>query len=101
MEDSQTSIPLKKILKEYKPDNSLFSEDTPEIYKLKKALFQLDEAHKRVMVMYAELGSQRKLAKALGVSPATVNHLLGDIREEIIRLYGPADFKKDFEKWIH
>lgn len=101
MDDSQTSVPLQKILKEYKPDSSLFSEDTPEIYRLKKAVFDLDEAHKRVMVMYAELGSQRQLAKALGVSPATVNHLVSEIRTEIIKNYGIKDFQKDFERWIH
>ena len=46
----------------------------------------LNVIERRVLLLYAELGSLRKVAKVLNVSPTTVYYKLKDVREKIITL---------------
>lgn len=77
-------IDIKAILEDYKPDNDLFSEEQEKINKLKNIIYNnLSEVDKRIILMYAELGSLRKLGKELGVSPSTALFRIRDIRNKI------------------
>lgn len=76
----------KEIIEDYMPaegDNLIFCEDDAKIYAVKKALASLPETHKRVVILYAECGSMRKVAKILGVSAGTICQLLKTIRKDI------------------
>ena len=46
----------------------------------------LNVIERRVLLLYAELGSLRKVAKVLNVSPTTVYYKLKDVREKILTL---------------
>lgn len=76
---------FKKIFEDYQPDNDIFSEEPEVVAKLKDVIFnRLSEIDRRVILLYAELQSQRKVAKLLGVSASTVNILIRRIRKEIL-----------------
>lgn len=44
---------------------------------------RLNDTEKRLLLLYAEIGSQRKVAELLRVSPATINRIIKDIREKL------------------
>lgn len=51
---------------------------------LKTVIFEdLTEVERRVILLYVELQSQRKLGKLMGLSAATVNKILKDIKKKI------------------
>lgn len=72
------------ILQTYIPDDSLFSEEEPMMNKLKHIIYSLPEPDKRIILMYAELRSLRKLAAELGVCASTAHAKIRDIREKIL-----------------
>ena len=76
-------IDIDKILEEYKPDNSLFTEEDENINKLKNIIYSLTEPEKRIILLYAELGTFRKLGKELGVSTSSAYLKVLDIRNKI------------------
>lgn len=76
-------IDIDKILEEYKPDNSLFAEEDEKINKLKNIIYSLTEPEKRIILLYAELGTFRKLGKELGVSTSSAYLKIKDIRNKI------------------
>lgn len=76
-------INIDKILEEYKPDNSLFTEEDEKINKLKNIIYSLTEPEKRIILLYAELGTFRKLGKELGVSTSSAYLKVLDIRNKI------------------
>ena len=77
---------LNKILKDYEPDTDIFSDEDEVVAKLKDIIFnRLSEIDRRVIILYAEEQSQRKVAKILGVSASTVNILIRRIRKEILQ----------------
>lgn len=79
---------IKKVIEEYQPDCDIFSQEDESVAKLKDIIFnRLSEIDKRVILLYAEVQSQRKVAKILGVSPGTVNKLIKRIREDILKWY--------------
>lgn len=55
----------------YQPNNDIFSSDEFEVYKIKKIISQLAEPDRRLILLYAELGSYEKLSAVLKVSKAT------------------------------
>lgn len=77
------NIDIDKILEEYKPDNSLFTEEDEHINKLKNIIYSLTEPEKRIILLYAELGTFRKLGKELGVSTSSAYLKVLDIRNKI------------------
>lgn len=77
-------IDIRKIENDYKPDETLFSEENEFIRRIKKiVLNELDEVDKRILLIYAEKGNQRETGKLLGVSAATINQKIKDIRQKI------------------
>lgn len=83
-----TPLSFEQILNDYKPDNSLFSEESPEINTLKNIIFNnLDEVEKRVILLYAECGNFRKLGKELGVCASTARTEIIKIRKKIYAYY--------------
>ena len=79
-------INMKRILEEYLPDDDLFSSEDARMNALKHIIYEkLSEIDKRVILLYAELGSQREVGRKLGVSASTVNILIKRIRNEILK----------------
>lgn len=77
---------MKRILEEYLPDDDLFSVEDERVNALKHIIYdKLSETDKRVILLYAELGSQREVGRKLGVSASTVNILIKRIRNEILK----------------
>lgn len=81
------SIDIEELVTEYKPDNSIFTEDTERFNKLSNIIFNhLEEWERRVILLYAECKSIRKVAKILDVSPSLVNVVVNKIRNKV-KLY--------------
>lgn len=86
---------INDIINEYKPDNSLLSEEEINILKLKNIIFnELDEVDRRIILMYAEFGSLRKLGKELGVCATSAYIKINEIRKKILEKYYDAYFNK-------
>ena len=86
--NDKQNLNIKDILEDYSPDNSIFTEENPEINKLKNIIYNdLDEVDRRIIIMYAELGSLRKLGKELGVCAATALTKIIEIRKKIYDNY--------------
>ncbi len=84
---SEKIINMTRILQEYLPDDSLFTEEDERMLRLKHIIYDcLSETDKRVILLYAELGSQRDVGEKLGVSASTVNILIRKIRQKILEL---------------
>lgn len=78
---------IKEILDRYRPSEDIFCEDSEKVRKVKFVIYNcLNEVDRRVILLYAELGTQRALAERLGVSTSTVNKLLKEIRKKIYAL---------------
>ena len=86
---------LRQAMKDYEPQDSIWSNDDINMTRLKTAVWQLPEELKRVMILYAEVGSQPEVGKMLGVSPSTICNLLKDIKRQIKENYGDS-FDTDF-----
>ena len=81
-------IDIYAIIAKYSPNDDIFNEDDEEVQKLKKIIYNdLDEVDRRILLMYAELGSLRKLAKEIGVSATAAYFRVKQIREKILQLY--------------
>lgn len=64
-------------------DNTVFAEDE-EMDKLKNVVKnELSDFEKRMILLYTEIGSQRKLASLLGCSPSTICKFISQIRTKI------------------
>lgn len=80
-------IDIKTILEDYKPDNSLFTEEPDLVNRIKNIIYnKLDEPNRRIILLYAELGNYRDLAKVLNVSIGTVSSRINRIKN-IIKEY--------------
>ena len=81
-------INMKRILEDYLPDDDIMSEEDFRVNALKHIIYErLSETDKRVILLYAELGSQREVGRKLGVSASTVNILIKRIREDILKYF--------------
>lgn len=81
-------INMKRILEDYLPDDDVMSEEEWKVNALKHIIYdRLSETDKRVILLYAELGSQREVGRKLGVSASTVNILIKRIREDILKYF--------------
>ena len=81
---------LRQAMKDYEPQDSIWSNDDEKMTRLKTAVWQLPEEYKRVLILYAEAGSQREVGKILGVSPSTICNLLKVIKQLIKDNYGDS-----------
>lgn len=80
-------IDIKALEEEYKPNGSIWNEDDGKIHRLKTIVRDLEETDKRIILLYAELQSQRKVAKLLGISTSLVNIKVNEIRRKILDEY--------------
>lgn len=90
---------LRQAMKDYEPQDSIWSNDDEKMTRLKTAVWQLPEEYKRVLILYAEAGSQREVGKILGVSPSTICNLLKVIKQLIKDNYGDS-FDTDFNTGV-
>lgn len=74
---------ITKIIEDYKPNETIFSEDDNDVYTLKKALESLEPSDKIIFVMYCENGSLRKVGKQLGVSHTIIYKQIQRIKKQI------------------
>lgn len=80
---------LNKLYDEYAIDKDVFNEESQKVKVLKDIIFNnLNELDKRIILLYAEEGSMRRVAKHLGVSVATAYHTISRIRDKILEEYG-------------
>lgn len=80
---------LKDIMTDYKPIEGIFNEEPETVAVIKDIIWhRLSEVDRRIIILYAHLGSQRKLGKELGLSASTCNKLIREIRRKI---YGHLD----------
>lgn len=76
---------IEDLLEDYAPDNTIFSNESPEINKIKNIIYNdLDEVDRRIIILYAELGSLRALGKELGVSASSAWLKIRDIKKKIL-----------------
>lgn len=79
---------LKNILEDYTKDDSIWSEESPKVKVLKDAIdLKLNEAEKIILLLYAETGSMRQLAKDLEVSHSSVIKEIDEIRMKVLDYY--------------
>ena len=75
---------IDKILQEYQSDEI---KDNEEMYNLKQWIEKnLSEQEKRLLILYADLASLRKVAKLLNCSQCTVNNYLKNIIQNRIEV---------------
>lgn len=75
---------MKNILEDYKPDEDIFNEEDDKIHRIKQIIYNdLDEVDRRCLLMYAELGSLRKLGNELGVSVSSAFIKIKSIQNKI------------------
>lgn len=79
---------IDSLLDDYKPSNDIFSEDDERVAKLKRIIYNsLDEVDRRIIILYAELGSLRKLGKELGISTSSAWIRINAIKKKILNIY--------------
>lgn len=77
-----------EIYSDYLPDDSVFSEETEEINHLKHIIFdKLTESERRIIILYTELQSVRKVAKLLFISPSSAWNEISRIKKKILQIY--------------
>ena len=77
---------IKEILEDYQPSYDIFNEEDELIDKLKHIIyFKLNEVDKRIILMYAELKSLRKLGLELGISVSSAWIKINEIRDKIYK----------------
>lgn len=102
VEQMKERVSIEQIIQDYMPHNDdIWNEDSALIDLIKNIIFKdLNEAQMRVLLLYAEYGKQREIAKMLGVSPSSINMYLQRIRKKIaekLLAYGYLD-KTDTDK---
>lgn len=77
---------IKEILEDYQPSDDIFNEEDELINNLKHIIYlKLNEVDKRIILMYAELKSLRKLGMELGISVSSAWIKVNEIREKIYK----------------
>lgn len=77
---STQNIDIRKIIAEYAPDPL---NDTDDTLALKNAIELLPEADRRILILYADLGSIRKVAMMLDTTYYYVQLKLKEIKQKI------------------
>lgn len=77
-------INIYEIENKYCPSDDIFSEDDPNIDKLKRIIYhKLDDTEKRIMLCYIEIGNLRDTAKLFKVSTSTIYGYIKKIKDYI------------------
>ena len=82
-------LDIKEILEDYQPSDDIFNDEDELINKLKHIIYlKLNEVDKRIILMYAELKSLRKLGMELGISVSSAWLKIKEIRDKIYKELG-------------
>lgn len=77
-----------EIYRDYLPDDSVFTEEEAKINKLKHIIFDtLTESERRIIILYTEHQSVRKVAKLLFISPSSAWLEIDRIKTKIKSIY--------------
>ena len=77
---------IKEILEDYQPSDDIFNEEDELINNLEHIIYlKLNEVDKRIILMYAELKSLRKLGMELGISVSSAWLKIKEIRDKIYK----------------
>lgn len=87
-------ININNIIEDYLPDAHPISGDSAYMYTLKSSVQSLTEIDRRIILLYADCGSMRRLGKYLGVSTSTAYNEIKRI-QKIIKQY-MIDHKYDY-----
>ena len=80
---------IKEILEDYQPSDDIFNEEDELINNLEHIIYlKLNEVDKRIILMYAELKSLRKLGMELGISVSSAWLKIKEIRDKIYKELG-------------
>lgn len=83
-----TKFNLKNIFEDYSKDDSIWSDESPKIKVIKDAIdLKLTQAEKIILLLYAETGSMRQLAKDLEVSHSSVIKAVDEIKLKVLDYY--------------
>lgn len=75
---------LKELMETYRPNWDILTQEDLRTLMIKTVIFKdLTEIERRIILLYAELQSQRELGKIMGLSAATINKILKDIKKKI------------------
>lgn len=86
--DISKSFDIYELLLKYAPDQDLFSDEDRSTALLKDIIFhKLDETERRIIILYAELASLRKVAKVLGMSVCPIQKYISRLNKKITKLY--------------
>ena len=82
------NISLKDIYEDYAEDTTIFNEEDDKVRKIKHIIFNdLDEVDRRIILLYSEFESLRKLAAELNVSTTTAYYKVKEIKQKIMEKY--------------
>ena len=77
---------IKEILEDYQPSDDIFNDEDELVNNLKHIIYlKLNEVDKRIILMYAELKSLRKLGSELGISVSSAWIKIKEIRDKIYK----------------
>lgn len=74
-------IDVDKLVREYLPDNDLWSEEDELIGRYKRNIMRLEMADRIIFLLYVELASYRKVAKMLGCSHTLISKEINRIKK--------------------
>ena len=78
-------IDIYKILEKYQIDNDIFCAEEELTRRIKEIIWSdLDEIDRRVLLIYSELGSLRRLGKELNVSSSAAQQKIKQIKNKIL-----------------
>lgn len=81
-----SKLNIKEILEDYQPSDDIFNEEDEMVNALKHIIYlKLNEVDKRIILMYAELKSLRKLGMELGISVSSAWIKINEIRDKIYK----------------
>ena len=88
MKQQNDKIDIVDIIETYKPDNSLFSNEESDVNFAKNVIYsKLNEADRRIFLLYVELGNIRATAEVLKVSTSTVYYKIKEIKKKICKYF--------------
>lgn len=76
---------LKDSFKQYAYKEDIFSEESEVFTKMKKAVSELPEPDRTIILCYAELGSLEKVSKIMNVSTSCIYWEIKRIRKELLK----------------
>lgn len=79
---------IEQVEADYRPSFDILMEEDNRTYQLKKIIFNdLDIVERRILLLYAEHGSLRKVGEILGVSTSKTYQMVKGIRNKIKDIY--------------